>query len=100
MAGPTCPNCQAPVVDWRPYSRCSQCKEPFTAEFDAQMEALRSTPQIPSLLGRQRAGRPAAVPTASTVVIADIQMPFDFAVAVLARCSGTSSFATVSLGRF
>jgi hypothetical protein len=76
MAVPTCPNCQAPVIDWQPYGRCKQCKEPFSAEFDAQMEAVRRTPQIPSLFGPQRAGRPAATPTASTVVIADIHMPF------------------------
>jgi len=36
---PRCPKCDAPVRDWRPYARCAACKEPFSAAFDAEMEA-------------------------------------------------------------
>lgn len=39
---PSCPKCSAPVRDWRPYTSCAACKEPFSAAFDAQMETLRA----------------------------------------------------------
>jgi hypothetical protein len=34
-----CPKCGALVQDWHPYGRCSACKEPFSAAFDAEMAA-------------------------------------------------------------
>jgi hypothetical protein len=34
-----CPMCDAPVRDWQPYGRCAECREPFSAAFDAEMEA-------------------------------------------------------------
>lgn len=36
---PRCPKCDTPVHDWHPYGRCAACKEPFSAAFDAEMEA-------------------------------------------------------------
>jgi hypothetical protein len=83
-AAPTCPNCGAPVVDWRPYGRCKQCKEPFSAEFDAQMDALRSR------------GRP-ATPVAATVVVTDIQMPFGSMVVFMVKWTLASIPALIIL---
>lgn len=33
---PACPKCNTPILDWRPYGRCSHCKEPFSERIDAQ----------------------------------------------------------------
>jgi hypothetical protein len=38
-SAPTCPKCQEPILNGRPYGRCAHCKEPFSADIDAEMQA-------------------------------------------------------------